>query len=617
MPHAFDAARSKEPVDPDLPPGTRFGQYTIGRLLGRGGMGAVHEAFHLSLRRPMALKTIRRERAPDQDAADRFRREMAVIGQLQHPHIVLAHDAGEIDGISYLAMELVDGAHVGHLVRHWGVLSVADACEIVRQVALALEHAHANGLVHRDIKPSNLLLARSGQVKVSDLGLARSCDDEEWVESLTGSGHTLGTVDYMSPEQIRGDPSIDGRSDLYSCGCTLFELLTGRPPFSGPEFKTGISKLRAHEFVSPPRARELRQEIPPELDDLVAQLIEKRPERRPAGAHELVGRLAPFAPSANLARLLEGMGQSDESSVDNALCSTPVGGTHSTIIVRNPLARGLPMHSDVPVAGTRKKALKRGLAALCAFAVLAFAGWVGFGVRPRTDETPRAPESRGDEPAPGVVRKPFQLLSPDEIEHQRWYSLLELEPTRVVWPSGGGLSTWRFDPERDQYAATCHWDGAVSLANVPAEDFLLELDLGQVNWNGRIGVFWGLHEFDDGMQAGWECQLIRLVRNETKPVGGYWLMRSTQRFTRTSLSPTGYEEDSISDGGRADIPDPIGPTSRVELRIRRGKLEESRWNGVKLEWRRASREAVVPDGQVGVFVTNTDVVVRSARVMIP
>lgn len=609
-----DVDRSPEGfLEPDVAVGTQFGQYAIGRLIGRGGMGAVYEALHTPLKRRVALKTIRHERALNEDAAARFRREMAAIGQLQHPQIVLAHDAGEIDGTQYLAMELVDGLDAGRLVRRSGKLSIADACEIIRQAALGLEYVHGHGLVHRDVKPSNLLVAHTGQVKISDLGLARHGDDES-VESLTLSGHTLGTVDYMSPEHIRGDGPIDGRSDLYSCGCALFELLTGRPPFAGPGFKTGIAKLRAHEFTAPPRASALREEIPPELDDLVAQLLEKSPDRRPTGARELIERLSPFALGADLNKLLEQAGPAEESSVDNSLRSTPPGATLSTRVVRAPRTTEAKRRVALP-AGLRKRAVRRWGAPLVVAVLVGGAGWVGYGVRPLA-VVPSGPSvEREEEPAPPpVIRKPFQELAPDQIVRGRWYSLLEVEPQRVLWPEDGGLSTWQFTPEADQFTGTCLGEGLISLAHAEADDFLFELDIGQANWNGRIGVVWGLHEFRDDSLTGWESQVIRLTQSTTKPTTDNWLMRCTHRFIRR---PEGdYAGGPIGDGGRADIPFPIGPTARVELRIRRGRLEEARWNGAKLEWRGARREAIVPDGHIGVYVARTDVVVRNARIMI-
>src|SRR5262249_33677503 len=157
-------------------------------------------------------------------------------GRLEHPNLVRYTDAGEVEGKLFLVMELLDGEDLAKLVKARGPLPVAEACALVRQAALGLQHAHEQGLVHRDVKPSNLLLTTAGVVKVLDLGLARLCAAGPAGEALTSATQLMGTPDYMAPEQLLDSHAVDARTDLYSLGCTLYHLLAGDPPFGGPSY---------------------------------------------------------------------------------------------------------------------------------------------------------------------------------------------------------------------------------------------------------------------------------------------------------------------------------------------------------------------------------------------
>jgi serine/threonine protein kinase len=236
--------------EPALP--ERLGPYEILKLLGRGGMGAVYMAQHTRLKRPVALKVLTKDRTADPRAVARFEREMEAVGRLNHPHIVQAHDACEIAGTTVLVMEYVDGLDLAQVAEQVGALRAADACELVRQAALGLQYAHEQGLVHRDVKPSNLMLSREGTVKLLDLGLALLDAGQPQSGERTAAGTALGTADYISPEQVSDCHAVDIRSDIYSLGCTLYKLLTGRAPFVGPQFQTPMSKMMAHVAKSPP-----------------------------------------------------------------------------------------------------------------------------------------------------------------------------------------------------------------------------------------------------------------------------------------------------------------------------------------------------------------------------
>src|SRR5262249_6921630 len=179
--------------------GERLGQYQILGKLGKGGVGAVFKARHTELGKVVALKMLRDER-PDEVTIARFKNEIRAVGRLDHPNIVVAHDAGQAGGVHFLVMEYVDGMDLGQLVERCGRLNAADACEVIRQTAVGLQHAYERGLVHRDLKPSNLMLARDGRVRLLDLGLARSFGESP-ADTLTAKGMVLGTVDYLAPEQ--------------------------------------------------------------------------------------------------------------------------------------------------------------------------------------------------------------------------------------------------------------------------------------------------------------------------------------------------------------------------------------------------------------------------------
>jgi hypothetical protein len=211
--------------------GTIVGHYRLVSVLGEGGMGIVYRAVHEHLGRTVALKMISTARRHDARTIERFRREITSLGALEHPNLVRATDAGEWEGVPYLVMELCDGVDLSTLVRTRGPLKPADAFEVVRQAALGLAYIHQNGRIHRDIKPSNLMLTRGGQVKILDLGLAAITAGSG--NDVTRTNDCIGTFDYMAPEQLRAAKRIDIRADIYSLGCTLYKLLTGRTPSPG------------------------------------------------------------------------------------------------------------------------------------------------------------------------------------------------------------------------------------------------------------------------------------------------------------------------------------------------------------------------------------------------
>jgi serine/threonine protein kinase len=268
-----------------------LGEYEILERLGSGGMGEVYKARHRRLNKLVALKLLPVASSSLQERVARFVREMQAVGPLDHPNVVEAFDAGEEGGKAYLVMRLVEGVDQDRLDRERGPLPVAEACDLARQAAQGLDYLHRRGLIHRDVKPSNLMRTPEGMVKVLDLGLARLPAEDGSGENLTGSGQPVGTPDYLSPEQAAG-ATVDARSDLYGLGCTLFYLLTGRPPFA--HHRGWLGKLQAHQDESPADVRTLRPDVPAELADLLGRLLEKEPKGRPQTASEVSAALTEF-----------------------------------------------------------------------------------------------------------------------------------------------------------------------------------------------------------------------------------------------------------------------------------------------------------------------------------
>ncbi len=253
-----------------------LGKYEVIRLLGAGGMGTVYLATDTDLNRTVALKVLPKERANNPILVKRFKAEALAAAQLRHDNIVTVYEAGEAEGYLYIALEYIEGTDVHELVAKRGVIPVKRSVDIVRQVARALQHAHEQSIVHRDIKPSNLLIRRDGMVKLTDLGLARSVDDSTET-SITRDGTTVGTIDYMSPEQARSSKAADIRSDIYSLGCAWYHMLTGAPPFAEGSV---TNKLNAHSTKPLPDPRDQNERIPEGVVAVLRRMTAKEPQDR-------------------------------------------------------------------------------------------------------------------------------------------------------------------------------------------------------------------------------------------------------------------------------------------------------------------------------------------------
>lgn len=388
----------------------QLGRYTIIKKLGQGGMGIVFLATDTQLRRQVALKVLAREKAENPTLVKRFKAEAQAAAALKHDNIVAIHDAGEADGLLYIALEFIDGTDAHTIVAKRGPMPAKRAMDVIRQTTLALQHAHEQKIVHRDIKPSNLLIAKNGLVKLADMGLARSVD-ESLETNITRAGTTVGTVDYMSPEQAKNSKAADIRSDLYSLGATWFHLLTGHPPF--PEGSM-LNKLNAHSGAARPDVRDENDSVSENVSVMIKRLLAIKPEDRYQTPAELLEDLE----NENLTRGpmslkdLAGLAEEeddadDDGSVDEPKASykKPAGKEAKQLAAA--ATKELPAHKPAakeppPGGGMNLGALKSlgiGAAVIAAIGILGYiASQYGSAVGPNTTPT-GDPFHRGNEVA--------------------------------------------------------------------------------------------------------------------------------------------------------------------------------------------------------------------------
>jgi serine/threonine protein kinase len=305
--------------------GTQFGPYELQSLIGVGGMGEVYRAYDTVRERMVAIKVLRTDLAGDASFQQRFRRESRVAARLQEPHVIPVHDFGDIDGVLYIDMRLVEGASLKDELRVNGALPLARTVSIICQVAAALDAAHASGLVHRDIKPENVLLTPDDFAYLVDFGIAHGGGEA----SVTSTGLVIGSAAYMATERLSGG-SGGPASDVYSLTCLLYECLTGRPPFEAGDVRQVMS---AHLFAPPPRPSLIGPAISPAFDEVIARGMAKKPADRYLSAGEL-GRAASAA-----------------ASVGPAPVASPVrpGTRKFSAVDPNPAASGYVAYAPFPV----------------------------------------------------------------------------------------------------------------------------------------------------------------------------------------------------------------------------------------------------------------------------
>jgi eukaryotic-like serine/threonine-protein kinase len=326
---------SDAPPRPSLDGRTSLGKYEIVRQLGAGGMGTVYLAVDSQLKRTVALKVLPKERAENETLVRRFQAEAQAAAQLKHENIVTVYDAGNTDGHLYIALELVEGTDIYELVARRGPLPLKRSVSIVKQVIHALDHLHKRGFVHRDIKPSNILVTRDGTVKLTDMGLARAVD-ESLKSNITREGTTVGTVDYMAPEQARDSQAADIRSDIYSLGCTWYQMLTAEPPYP-----TGSVTNKLYSHISKPRPdpRAVNRSVPEEVVVILHRMMARKPADRYQTPIEILEDIENLgAGNKRIAELLNSEGDNEPP-----LVPTPAYGSPLTLPPRH-----LPNRSPSP-----------------------------------------------------------------------------------------------------------------------------------------------------------------------------------------------------------------------------------------------------------------------------
>ncbi|MCL2120296.1 MAG: serine/threonine protein kinase [Planctomycetaceae bacterium] len=312
-----------------------LGDYELLREIGSGGMGVVYKAVQKYLNQPVAIKVLPQRFSDDPQTVLRFRREMFLIGELNHPNVVRALYAGESKGFLYLVMELVSGTTLQGLMESaWNRyitdessseryrMSPGAACEVVRQAALGLAHLSQFGLVHRDVKPANLMITGDGIVKLFDLGLGKFDFGELTAapsdSTLTRIGTMMGTLDYMAPEQWTDSASVDIRADIYSLGCTLYFMLTNTPPYTGPEYASKRDKFLAHLSGPLPSLDDVLHTSPMGIDAVYRRMLAKEPTERFQTPEELAAAMEPFADHQELMHFFVGV--LDPAKQDVAAC---------------------------------------------------------------------------------------------------------------------------------------------------------------------------------------------------------------------------------------------------------------------------------------------------------
>ncbi len=568
-------------------PRARLGQYRLMAILGQGGMGAVCLAYHLRLKKWVAVKILPTESAPKPSAIARFHREMEAIGQLEHPHLVRATDADEIDGVHFLVMELVDGADLYRLIREAGKMAVADACEAARQAALGLQYAHGRGMVHRDIKPSNLILSRDGVVKVLDMGLALLHGSRVAGGPLTGTGQVMGTLNFMAPEQWEASNKVDIRADVYSLGCTLYMLLTGHVPYGGVEYESALQKMAAHANAPVPPARWRRPEVSAELDAVLAKMMAKAPADRYQTPQDLAAALAPFAAGADLSAVAE--------TIPPANFPTPPTDEPSA-----PSVTIQPLVTTILQPAPAKPARRWAVAAAVAMIAAAVTIYLAFIRPPKPADASAKPPA--DEPRLWKVNE--------------WNQLLDRDPSPVHWRNGWGDSGLSRDEKAKVLRVQAYDRSVITLGRSDFVNYKLKLGFREPRWVGAVGLFFAGRP--DAGSAWHRYQTVYLrdglgFQNQTE----YGMYRGQGGFR---YHEGGRLETEIREFGQAPVPAPDGQEYILIVTVTAQGVEQVTWDGQacrQLCSQAMNRRSGLPEytGEFGLYFDNATATITSAHFM--
>ncbi|HEY2249966.1 MAG TPA: protein kinase, partial [Planctomycetaceae bacterium] len=433
-----------------------LGNYVLQDKIGQGGMGAVFKAEHRRMKRFVAIKMLPPGMMKDAAAAARFQREVEAAAKLRHTNIVAADDADEAGGVHFLVMEFVDGSDLAALVKKDGPLPVDQAVNYILQTARGLEFAHAQGVVHRDIKPANLLVGKDGVLKILDMGLARIEGDTAGQAELTGTGAIMGTIDYMAPEQAMSTKHADARADIYSLGCSLYYLLTGKATYDGD---TLMAKLLAHRTQPIPSIRDVRPEVPEQLEAVFSRMVAKKIEDRYQTASEVIADLERLTNGQATAIPLPAAGSSSGTALTNFLNDTSP----------TPAKSAVPKNAGAEKANSFNNKKKLAQVAVGILGALALLTGLVIGFSGKTQQSTEMAPSESTVDTPQVAtRSPF---STDNVAGRRNETDANDIPNyalRFDLRSYGQLPTTKLDLSRpftlEFYAAQ---DGKVKLRGFP------------------------------------------------------------------------------------------------------------------------------------------------------
>lgn len=584
-------ATSPQPAD-EFP--LQFGNYEIISELGRGGMGAVFLAEHKHLGKRRALKLIRPDLAKYSDSIARFQREMLAAGRLEHPNIIQAVDAGQHEGVHYLAMEFANGPDIRRVVKQQTTLRPNDAAEIVRQACLGLEEIRKQGLVHRDIKTSNMIVTREGVVKLLDLGLARSLakitnDDL----SLTVGGAILGTADYMAPEQADDSTDVDIRADIYSLGCAFFEMLFGRTPFHSPEFDSWQKKVLAHAREPIVIPVERRNDVPAEMCEVMLRMLAKSRDQRFATPGEVAQAVTKFVQHADLASLASSTPMPQPPAGQTLPSSGNWNSWTPSILSQNTtaVAPAIGANDEQKPVANRRVWLRVGFAT----AVLAIVGLAAAGVSEVAGWRRGPVASSGDDDGLGSPPKIVPLIpnerdAPDEVstvspsvrsfdqvDFEVRYPLFDQSPTEIRWLNTSALSNWNYNEKNRLVTLTSADEGLLAVGEIQGESYQIEVAMHQTEWTSGAGIFWGYAPGDSqgsgtasDAKTGRHC-LYQFVRFLDREAG-----ESNFRLQRGCVYLTSQENGSVITSNEVfeslPIPFPVRGEMTLKLEIKNREL---------------------------------------------
>lgn len=459
----------------------RLGPYVLGESLGGGGMGDVFLATHVLMNtRRVAVKILKPHLVGQPHLLQRFLREIAAIGGVKsHRNLVRAEFADLADDVPYLVMEYVGGIDLGRYLKRRGPLPIPDACEIIVQAAHGLAAIHEAGLVHRDLKPSNLMLTREGVVKILDLGLARLQMIDKPADELTNTNCFLGTSDYTAPEQAEDPRSVDIRADIYSLGCTVYKLLSGRPPYA--EHASMAQKIRAHATAPFPN---WPASVSPELAAVFAKMVAKNREDRYATPLELAAALVPFT----LGNSLETPEFAETIDVPMELrIDTPA---HTAETVSAP-SSGDPAKVTLPrsplASPSKRRPGKRALLAMVgAFLISAIAITSALMMASRRNDRGEVGKHL-DKNTPRDLGDPHDV---DNLEPMKWHPLLNREPTTLVWSKSDKAGHTKFNENPSNFFVTNNERAYFQLGATQKRNYKIQVTLNTHAWD-RVGVFFG------------------------------------------------------------------------------------------------------------------------------